>query len=70
MHKFNEHSFEIYKSKIEYLLVNKYQWITMDISASLKGIFLEGRPLSWKEGKISQLYVNVHVFYIEYFSFH
>ena len=23
-------------------------------SASLKGIFLEGCPLSWKEGKISQ----------------
>ena len=40
----------------------------MDISASLKGIFLEGCPLSWKEGEISQLYVNVHVFYIEYFS--
>ena len=42
MHKFNEHSFEIYKSKMEQLFVNKYQWITMDISASLKGIFLEG----------------------------
>ena len=26
-------------------------------SASLKGIFLEGCPLSWKEGKISQLYM-------------
>ena len=48
--------------------MNKYQWITMDISASLKGIFLEGCPLSWKEGKVSQLYVDVHVFYIEYFS--
>ena len=49
--------------------MNKYQWITMDIFASLKGIFLGGWT-SWKEGKISQLYVNVHVFYIEYFSFH
>ena len=54
---------------MEELFVKKYQWITMDIFASLKGIFLEGCPLSWKEGKVSQLYVNVHVFYIEYFSF-
>ena len=70
MHKFNEHSFEIYKSKMQQFLMKKYQWITMDMPASLKGIFLEGCPLSWKEGKISQLYVNVHVFYIEYFSFY
>ena len=42
MHKFNEHSFEMYQSKMEQLLVNKYLWITMDIFASLKGIFLEG----------------------------
>ena len=47
---------------MEELFVNKYQWITMDISTSLKGIFLEGCPLSWKEGKVSQLHVNVHVF--------
>ena len=41
--------------------MNKYQWITMDIYASLKDIFLEGCPLSWKEGKMSQLYVNACV---------
>ena len=69
MHKFNEHSFEIYKFKMEELFVNKYQWITMDIATSLKQIFLEGCPQSSKEGKLSQLYVNLHVFYIEYFSF-
>ena len=42
MNKLNENNFEIYKSKMEYFLVKKYEWITMDISASLKGIFLEG----------------------------
>ena len=55
---------------MEELFVNKHQWITMDISTSLKWDFLEGCPLSWKEGKISQLYVNMHVFYIEYFLFY
>ena len=54
---------------MEYLFVNKYQWITMDISASLKGIFFKGCPLSLEEGKVSQLYMLMHVFSIEYFSF-
>ena len=41
----------------------------MDIFASLKWIFLEGCPLSWKEGKISQLYVNACVFTLNIFNF-
>ena len=33
--------------------------ITMDISASLKEIFLKGCPLSLEEGKVSQNYTYV-----------
>ena len=45
---------------MEELFVNKYQWITMDIFASLKEIFLKGCPLSLEEGKVSQNYIYVN----------
>ena len=41
----------------------------MDIFASLKEILLKGCQLSLEERKVSQLYMLMHVFYIEYFSF-
>ena len=34
--------------------------ITMDITASLKEIFLKGCPLSLEEGKVSQNYIYVN----------
>ena len=61
--KFNGHIFELWKLKTEDLLVDKYQWITLDSGTKPATMSYEDwKKLYWKEKRKIQLCVSDSIF--------